>query len=403
MQMSTVIDEKEKERATSASTNDNEYITDVVADFKCQNQDDEYLDSYKSWRNKENNTYAYKFKKDNREHTYMNGVGFVQSDPSTAESIALKKCCILLGITMLIMITIELLGNLYIKVNYKFIYNNIMTQINNNIYKNISFEVAIVLCIKESLTLLVPFAFFNAFAKVPLKVMFPTKMTNKEMLKSALPIVLFLFVIGKTVNIFLSSVLGLVNIEMTFFDYIYSTDKRAILLFAFTQIILVSVFHELFFRGLLLQTFRQFGDLFALVLTSSMGAIAFADFTLFGYYLFVGFAIGFFVLKTGSILTGMLMRITSRSMIYLIISFMIYSPKNIFKILDTVLCFLCLASGLCVLLKYISLKKYRLNLKPSETALSTKSKIYIVATSPTVFAWLFVVFVATLFSIRFIN
>lgn len=70
--------------------------------------------------------------------------------------------------------------------------------------------------------------------------------------------------------------------------------------------VLPAVFEELVFRGVILQSLRRFGDLFALIVSSFLFAVAHGNLIQGPNAMLMGLMIGYFVLRTGSLITGMI-------------------------------------------------------------------------------------------------
>ena len=76
-----------------------------------------------------------------------------------------------------------------------------------------------------------------------------------------------------------------------------------------THIILIPVISELCSGGIVLQLMRQFGDGVALVLTSFITAAFCYDFSQFLFYFTAALTIRYFTIRTGSVLSGTVMRL----------------------------------------------------------------------------------------------
>ena len=87
-------------------------------------------------------------------------------------------------------------------------------------------------------------------------------------------------------------------------DYLMPTVPAALVLYVVRLTVLPALLEELLFRGVLLRSFRQFGDAFALMVSSiSFGLIHYTlSKDISGFIL--GLALGYFVIRTGSVLTA---------------------------------------------------------------------------------------------------
>ena len=85
----------------------NEYMRDVAKEATYLNQSDEYRRLYAQWRADPENLYGYQFVHDTREHSYIDGKGYVPHLAEVAESISLVKCCSLMGSCLLITLMLD--------------------------------------------------------------------------------------------------------------------------------------------------------------------------------------------------------------------------------------------------------------------------------------------------------
>ena len=83
-----------------------------------------------------------------------------------------------------------------------------------------------------------------------------------------------------------------------------TTDGVAMLLYAINGMILPAFIEEIVFRGAILQSLRRFGDGFALLTSSILFAVIHGNFVQAPYAFLMGLVIGYFVLRTGSLWTG---------------------------------------------------------------------------------------------------
>ena len=91
-------------------TNTKDYMIDVAQDTTYQNQSDDYKKSFAKWRSNPQNSFGFQFIHDTREHSYIDGEGFVPHKAEVAERISMLKCCSLLGICLVVMLAIDFLN-----------------------------------------------------------------------------------------------------------------------------------------------------------------------------------------------------------------------------------------------------------------------------------------------------
>lgn len=100
----------------------------------------------------------------------------------------------------------------------------------------------------------------------------------------ALVIMMVMIVIGRIGQYAISHLFGLVHIDGIYSIMVYSDDPATMMTSFIFFAIAYPIVQEIFFRGVVLQTFRQFGDTFAIIITALVNALCFYDAT---YFLFV--------------------------------------------------------------------------------------------------------------------
>lgn len=87
------------------------------------------------------------------------------------------------------------------------------------------------------------------------------------------------------------------------------SNPAAQLVYLLSLTLIPAVFEELFFRGVLMHSLRRHGDGFALILSSALFALLHYNLYMVLNAFLMGMVIGYFVMHTGSILTGIFMHL----------------------------------------------------------------------------------------------
>jgi hypothetical protein len=82
--------------------------------------------------------------------------------------------------------------------------------------------------------------------------------------------------------------------------------------------VLVSIVSEILFRGAILQTFRQFGDTYAMIVSGVAFSLTCYDISTLGFAVLCSTALGLYTIKTGSLKTPVLMRIVTSITSYML-------------------------------------------------------------------------------------
>ncbi|MDD6236077.1 MAG: type II CAAX endopeptidase family protein [Clostridiales bacterium] len=131
--------------------------------------------------------------------------------------------------------------------------------------------------------------------------------SNEAELLHAIAIALGVLAIGTLLTDISSDFLGLFQIKLLKSDILIPDGFLPLLLFLCNYILITPILEELLFRGIILQLFRRFGDLFALVISTLFYVMTEETYTSFIPTFLFGIVAGYFVLHSRSIFTGMLM------------------------------------------------------------------------------------------------
>ncbi|MGI6403889.1 MAG: CPBP family intramembrane glutamic endopeptidase [Oscillospiraceae bacterium] len=106
----------------------------------------------------------------------------------------------------------------------------------------------------------------------------------------------------------------------------------------FLQVALVpAVFEEMVFRGVVLQSLRRFGDGFALAVSSILFACAHGNLVQAPNAMLTGMVLGYFALRSGSLLTPMLMHFINNGIAALVNLGMLYLPAAFYQLLNNLI------------------------------------------------------------------
>ncbi|WP_124101033.1 type II CAAX endopeptidase family protein [Ruminococcus sp. Marseille-P6503] len=381
---------------------DDDYMIDVAKEHEYQNQNEEYSTAFLKWRSDKKNPYGYKFVHDTREHTYVDGEGYVEKKPAQAEKKALLKCCLLLGITMLFMLAVDLGSVLTVK--YYFGLNDGVGVYYSELYdyKPIRADAVLFTAVCSLLKYIVPIVVFKGLSRLPAKVMLPVAKGSFKIGAFGVLLMLVVMAIGRIGNFLLAGLFGLVKIDSLYYDYIYTDNQTVMLIFFVTQFILVPLLIEILFRGLILQTFRQFGDLFAILITSFVSCLCYYSLSQIGYIFCASLVVGLFTVRSGSIYTAFAMRISGRVVTFIMTYISLQLGYVGGKITETVICLAIFAGAIVAYSRLVSRGDWNFNIKNDESHMTLGEKLKASATSTALIAWIILAFFLTVFTIKII-
>lgn len=237
-------------------TNTKDYMIDVAQDTTYQNQSDDYKKSFAKWRSNPQNSFGFQFIHDTREHSYIDGEGFVPHKAEVAERISMLKCCSLLGICLVVMLAIDFL-NYFIVNKYApdttgtFVY---FSQTDGG-YGRYGVGMTFILGLLFAAKFVVPGLIFKIVTKIPNKVVFANSKGYEKMRGTAVVIMMVIIVVGRVGQYILSLLFSAVHLDGIYSIFVFSDDPVvALVSFAFFAII-VPIMQEIVFRGVFCRLF----------------------------------------------------------------------------------------------------------------------------------------------------
>lgn len=153
---------------------------------------------------------------------------------------------------------------------------------------------------------LLPVILLRRVLGLPAGAAFPRRRLPPGVALPLVGIVLGSSAIGSTISLILSALLSLVRLYPSGPQLSTPDSPGGFLLMALTAAVLPALFEELFFRGVMLQSLRRFGDLFALSVSSVLFSLLHRNLVQIPNALITGMVLGYIVLRTGSVLASIL-------------------------------------------------------------------------------------------------
>jgi len=381
----------------------NKFVINVAKDRTYQNQNKLYSEAYLKWRTDEKNPYAFSFVHDTREHSYIAGEGFVKRNSSVAEHIALYKCLGLLGVIMLVMLVFDM-------INYclcSFVFPNsganmVYYSQRHDVQCDISVGFAALFSALSVLRYVAAIIIFKAVTRIPLKVALPdTKVKTSQVCNSTV-IMLLVMVIGKISGFVISNILSAVDLDSVY-TYMFVSDNQYVQGISFLlNCLLLPILCEIFYRGFVLQTFRQFGDSYAILVSSIICGFSFYDLSYVGYAICCSVILGLFTIRTGSVNTAIVMHIVSTSCSYFITSLEIQNTSSA-KIAELVVCTLITSAALVAYSRLNDVRNWSFNISSDPSEIPFSKKIRVMLSSNTIALWMVCSIILTILSARVIR
>lgn len=166
-----------------------------------------------------------------------------------------------------------------------------------------------------ALTLLLPAVFYCRRIRIPTYNAFPlSQPRDTGVALAAIPITLMTVVVGAYTASAMGVFFAIFGLYPTSPVSAVPTGAAEFVLYFLSAAVLPAIVEELVFRGAIMQSLRRFGDTFALFVSSLLFGLVHGNLVQAPMAFITGLAIGFFVLRTGSLRTGMLIHFVNNAL-----------------------------------------------------------------------------------------
>ena len=172
----------------------------------------------------------------------------------------------------------------------------------------------------------------KSWLKIPARVAFPVRWKGLTLTIPAIFLCLGVNILGGISAVTIAEILELVfGIVSTPPEFPTPSGGAAIALYMINIVLLPAVLEELIFRGVIMQSLRRYGDGFALMASSILFGLLHGNLTQFIPTFFMGIVMGFFVLRTGSIICGIVLHFVNNGL-FVLLSFLTEGGSEEFMI-----------------------------------------------------------------------
>ncbi len=284
-------------------------IIDVVSEFDYSTQNDEYNKRFVEWRRNRNNSYAYNLVMNSKESVFVDGQGFINKSAPEAESEVLGKILYVIGIAVLAITVIEnVIGELVVQILSAVGVNIHNSFINSTIYGG-CIEIVVFLISVTLVKLIVSLLIVKFKFRIPVKLKYPSQLNDSAELIGAIAVTLL---ISSVMSI--PSAYTLEAKELYSFFKAYNADvsvwgQGEFLVYTIFDVIIVSVVAEALFRGEMFTALRQFGDVYAVVVTSIISGMVTQNIMEIPGAIIISAIAAIGMLRSGTIFTAISVRV----------------------------------------------------------------------------------------------
>jgi hypothetical protein len=288
----------------SEDNNSNNGIVNVVDDFDYSTQEEIYHERFKRWRRNKDNPFAFNFTANKNEKVYIDSKGFVDHSFADAEKESLSHIFYVIGIAALIWVFIEdVLGKVGIAGFAAFGFNIHTNFFNSSIYGG-SIEIVAALIAISALKVAVPGIYAHYKLKLPKRVEFMGRLNSSLALIGAISMTLIVCTATSLPSAYSSESTEIYDYFQRIDADLYVWDQKEFLIYSIFDIIIMSIISEMFFRGAIFAALRQFGDPFAIIMTSLTAGLLTQDFRAMPAAMLISLVAAYGMVSSGTMFTA---------------------------------------------------------------------------------------------------
>ena len=296
-------------------------VIDIVGDFDYSTQNNLYNDKFIRWRKRSGNPFSFRFEMNKKETVYVDGRGFLSSSPTVAELDTLSRIFYVIGIACLIWVCIEnIIGRFAISGLGMLGFN-----IHNNFFSTMiyggSSEIVSMILIIGCLKILIPTAFLHRRFQLPGGVEFMASMNDPGGMISAIAASFIVCTAVSLPSAYSNETREILHYFKNLNADVELWDQTDFVLYIVFDLIILPFLSELFFRGAMFAVLRQFGDAFAIIMTSLTAAMLTQDLREFPIIFIISIVASYGMLRSGTIFTAVAVRIIEK--MYMLTLFML--------------------------------------------------------------------------------
>lgn len=309
-------------------------------------------------------------------YTYVQGLGFVPFGPAYKERTSLITCANAIGLAVLLYLFLRVAIPDYV-VRVLMLFVPEIRYFNSHLMAP-EWITQIIDGTCFLLSNFIAYGLYMLFIRIPVKVALPLKRPQASVTVASVLIALAVSVLGSILTSAIGRVFGFVGLIPIMPDISVSLTPTGLIAALVNICILPAFVEEFVFRGVLLQSLRRFGDGFALAISSIIFSMLHLNFIQAPVALLTGFVIGYFVIRTGSVLTGVIIHFINNFLALIQQIIMPLLSQHLADIVNllVVLVYLILGLVAMILLARSSDNLFELKTIPSSFSVRKRAKMF---------------------------
>ena len=231
----------------------------------------------------------------------------------------------------------------------------------------------------------VPGLIFKIVTKIPNKVVFANSKGYEKMRGTAVVIMMVIIVVGRVGQYILSLLFSTVHLDGIYSIFVFSEDPVVALVF----------------RGIFLQTFRQFGDTFAIMITAVVNGLCYYDITYLPFVVCCTAVLGLFTIRTGSVFTAISMSICAHITNF-VLSYIVLYDLPYAKIAEVIICTVIVGVSLVMYSKLTSFGDWTFNIENDNSFMTMSKRVKSFIATNSIAVWIAAILVTMFVCARII-
>lgn len=344
-------------------------------------QDRDYARLYSAWSSSKDNEYGFYRSSTVSENEYSDTDGFSGMYPAADERDVLVRTTKLVSNVMIMYTALSFALSLLFSGYPKTISGMHMCREGFFIGSGLS---PVVASYAVNIVLrLMPICYLLIKTRASIGVMIPIKINNKPLFRHS---IFFAFIAFGVLFLCLDVKNAIFGVSRPWKNLMLleTSGKRVAMIVLYCAVI--PIFSELLHRGIFVGIFRQYGDGFAMIMSSLLAAAVSSE----GDYLFTfsySLMLSYFVLSTGSVLTALIMRLVISGCYYGITLYRL-EAGDILPQVSIALIIVFIGTGLVATIRFIARYSSRISLPIYNLYLTDTEKVMTVISYPPIIVWL---------------
>lgn len=290
-------------------TNKSSSVFNAIDQLDPSTQNEAYNQPFRQWRKNRENPYALNYEADSRERVYVDSRGFEVHSVEEAEKKALTNIVRILGVAMVMLVVIDVFAGKIIAAVIKLLGGDIdMYFFSTSLYGG-GFEIVTVFVSVTVIELLVPLLYLHRKLRLPIKAELLNSVRHSYEIIGSIGTVLILCTAICLPAAYSSETKEVYNYFSNLDTNVSVWGQKEFVVYTVFDVLVFSFLSELIFHGAIFTALRQFGDAFALIITSGAAALITRDFIEMPAAMMISLAAGLGMLSSGTIFTAVIVQV----------------------------------------------------------------------------------------------